>query len=371
MMNSSIRLGKIFGIEVGINFTLIFIAVLVTSQLARIDLPHRAPGYNDFTYMLFGAIGAILFFASILWHELAHAIFAQYYKIRVKRIVLFFLGGIAEMESEPKKAYQEFWIAIAGPISSAILGGIFLGLGRAFFTDTILGAIFFWLGIINLSLAIFNMIPGFPLDGGRVLRSIVWWLTGNFMRATRFASYLGQAFAYLTILGSLMMVFSSAMWSSALWSLFLGFFLLNAAKSHLQVAAVRESLSGIPIRYLVNERAYAEADWPLAYALDRIAAYGPVSAMPVTRMGEWVGVLTVENIRVWPRLHWGNITVAQAMTPLTHFQTVDADNDLYETLQNETFRQQPYLLVKSDEKLIGLLSHREIVSFAEKQLRSV
>lgn len=370
MLSSTIRLGKIAGIEVGINFTLLFVAVLVTSHLAQIELPLRAPGYSQSAYVAVGIVGAILFFASILLHELAHALLAQHYEIRVRRIVLYFLGGIAEIESEPKQAYQEFWIAIVGPLTNLVLGAIFWGMSHLFPNRALIGELFFWVGIINVLLAAFNIIPGFPLDGGRVLRAILWWWTGNYLRSTRWASYLGQGFAYLVLMSSVAtLLLPGFLWSNALWSLFFGFFLLSAAKSQLQTALIRSGLSGIPIRDLVNPRMKVEADWPLAYAVDRIAMQGPLSASPVTQSGEWVGVLTIENVQVWPRQVWSKISVGRAMTPLAQFQTIDAENDLYETLQSDNFRQQPYLLVESDHELIGLLSHRDIVNFAERHLR--
>ncbi len=370
MAGTSIRLGKIAGIEIGINYSLLLIAALVTYQLASYVLPTRAPGFDDTAYVYGGVLGAMLFFASILWHEMAHALMAKFYRIGVRRIVLFFLGGIAEIEDEPRKAYQEFWIAIVGPLSSLLLGGIFLGLSAFAAAGSVLEQVLFWLGVINVMLAIFNMIPGFPLDGGRVLRAILWWISGSYLKATRWASYMGQSVAYLMItLGILSIFVPSSYIGSGIWLLLIGFFLLNAAKGHLHSAQVRSGLQGVPVGQLVRNHRTLQSHWPLSYAIDMMALGQATTAAPVLRDGEWVGVLSVENFNILPRLHWGNVQVESVMTPIHGVRQVDAYQDLYDMLHDEDLSGQPYLLVTMNQRPIGLLSQREIVGYAERMLR--
>ncbi len=371
MLGSSIRLGKIAGVEVGINYSLLFIAVLVTSQLAGAILPSQAPGYHQAAYIVAGLFGAVLFFGSVLWHELAHALMAQFFGIRVRRIVLFFLGGIAEIEDEPQRAYQEFWIAIVGPLSSLLLGGIFIASRLVLGSLGVVAEMLFWLGGINALLAGFNMVPAFPLDGGRVLRAILWGLSGSYLRATRQASYLGRGFAYLMIFGSLASLFAPGLFvGNALWTMLLGLFLLNATKGHLQSAQVRAALSGVRIGELARDLKVLQADWPLAVAVDKMSIGVPSPAAPVVRGEELVGILSVENFRVLPHAVWGNFRVESVMTPISQVQTVDSEQDLYRAMQDRDLSRQPYLVVMSDQQYVGLVSHRDIVNFAERQLRS-
>lgn len=371
MLGSSIRLGRIAGIEIGINYSLLLIALLVTYQLSAMVLPLRAPDYSQQVYWIASIIGAVLFFGSILWHELAHALMARFYGIPVRRIVLFFLGGVAEIEREPRKAYQEFWIAIVGPLSSFMLGGLFIGATYFLSNYRIPFEIAYWLGIINMILAAFNMMPGFPLDGGRVLRAILWWISGKYLWATRWASYSGQGFAGLMILSGLgSLFFQNAIFSSGIWTILLGMFLLNAAKTHLQSAQVRHGLSGISVGLLVRPRVNLQPHWPLSYALDMMSVGGGATAATVVENGEIVGIVTVENLRLLPHALWANISVESLMTPIGKIQTIDAASDLYETLQNLDLQRQPYLLVTSQERPLGLVSHRDLVGYAERQLRT-
>lgn len=371
MLGSSIRLGRIAGIEIGINYSLMLIALLVTYQLASLVLPTRAPDYSDQVYLVASLVGAVLFFGSILWHELAHALMARFYGIPVRRIVLFFLGGVAEIEREPRKAHQEFWIAIVGPLSSLVLGGIFMGVSYIWNNHSVIVEVFYWLGIINVILAVFNMTPGFPLDGGRVLRALLWWISGKYLWATRWASYTGQGFAALMILSGLgSLFFQNALFGSGIWTILLGLFLMNAAKTHLQSAHVRHGLSGILVGHLVRPRTNVQPHWPLSYALDMMSVGSGASAATVVDNGELVGILTVENLRLMSHSMWGNLTVETAMTPIGRIQTVDAASDLYEILQSLDLKRQPYLLVTSDEQPLGVISHRDLVGYAERQLRT-
>lgn len=370
MTSSSIRLGKFLGIEVGLNYSLLFIAALVTVQLSTLVLPNHAPGYSQASYWILSSITAVVFFISILWHEFAHALMAKFFKVRVRRIVLFFMGGVAEIEEDPRTPTQEFWIALVGPLSSLLLGGIFLGLHLPFGRNDIYGEIFFWLGEINIILALFNMIPAFPLDGGRVFRAVFWFFSKNYLRATRLASYLSQGIAYLAIMaGFLSMFVRGLLMGSGVWGILLGWFLLNAAKSHMQTAQVRESLRGIPLGQLVRQGSPLNPDWPLAIALDTMAIGGTATSSPVVRDGRTIGFLSVEVLRKIPRMGWGGVRVENVMTPINGIRTVDAYQDLYDTLRNQDLHDEPYLLVTANQQPIGLLSQRELLAFAEQQAR--
>jgi hypothetical protein len=229
---------------------------------------------------------------------------------------------------------------------------------------------FYWLGTINIILAVFNMLPAFPLDGGRVFRATAWGLSKNYLRATRWASYVSQGFAYLAILVGVVSLFSvRLMAGSGLWMILLGWFLLSSAKGHLESAQVRESLRGVPIGQLVQRGSPLDADWPLIYAADLLAMRGPTNSAPVVKEGRTVGFLTLDGLRSIPRIGWGGVSVERAMTPVAGAPTVDAYRDLYDTLRDQELQREPYLVVTANHQPIGILSQRELLAFAERFAR--
>lgn len=365
-MTPSISLGKIAGVKVGINYSLLFIAALVTWQLT-LELPVRAPGFEDSVYLWYAAIGAALFFFSILWHELAHAVVAQAYGLRVKQIVLFFLGGVAEIESEPRRAYQEFWIALIGPLSSVALGGIFLAMREVFDEASVISAMLWWLGTINLLLAAFNMLPGFPLDGGRVLRAIIWWATGNYLGASKLSAYLGQGLGGLMLLGGMGSLFVGNF--AGLWLLFLGMFFYNASRAQLWFAQTRAGLTGVSIGQLVSGRGHVavSAHWPISYAMDMMSIGGGArAAAPVVHDGHMIGVFPLEHVRTISPMNRVNKVVRDVMVPMNGVRAVDSRVDLFDALNDNELNTQPYLLVMQDQRPIGLLSQRELITYRDR-----
>lgn len=368
MFRGSLRLGKVAGIEISLDYSLLLIAGLVIYQI-YLDLPQRAPGFSDTVYFWYAVIGAVLFFASILWHEFAHAIVAKIFGYQVRQIVLNLLGGIAVLEQEARRAHQEFWIALSGPLSSGILGGIFLVAELSFESGSAIGAMFFWLGTINLLLAAFNMVPGFPLDGGIVLRSIIWLLTGNHFTASRIASYAGQTLAAALILFGLGNIFLGY-FVPGLWSIFIGWFFLSAARFQLILAKQRSGLRGISIGQLVRNPSSVNAEWSIYYALDQVALMGgnQNSPMPVLRDGRFVGVFSSDSLQQQPRQDWWRLRVGDVMIPIERVPRLEADTDLYEALQNEQFRMVPYLLVTDKERPVGFVTRQDLFRVGESQL---
>ncbi|MHB9091687.1 MAG: site-2 protease family protein, partial [Chloroflexota bacterium] len=227
-MESSFTLGKIRGIEIGVHFTWLIVFALVTVSLALGYFPQNFPELSSTTDWLLGAAAALLLFASVLVHELSHSFVAQSKGIAVRGITLFIFGGVSNIQGEPHEARDELLIAAAGPVSSLVLGLVFAGLMSVTQgASQTLTALLSYLAVINISLAIFNLIPGFPLDGGRVFRSIVWLVTGSFEGATRIATAVGQVIAYLFIFGGLLIAFSGS-FLSGIWLAFIGWFLSNA-----------------------------------------------------------------------------------------------------------------------------------------------
>ena len=268
MTDNGIRIGKLFGIEIRVDWSWIFILLLVTW-----DLEFELPSFNShwstgFTWFL-AVIGALLFFASVLLHELAHSIVARAKGLEVSNITLFLFGGVSNIQREPRSARDEFQITIVGPLTSIILGVIFYVIASASYRQIVhpitgfngvsaTTAVSVWLGYINIILGIFNLIPAFPMDGGRVLRSIIWASTGNLRVATRWASWVGQGIGWIFIVGGISVALGGSVpffgsgFIGGLWLIFIGWFLQGAAQSSYRQLVVHDLLEGVPVRVLMK-----------------------------------------------------------------------------------------------------------------------
>ena len=251
-MKASFKLFRIAGITIGIHYTWIFAFIFFSWTLAQVYFPLSYPGWSAVAYWITGIIAALLIFVSVLLHELAHSLVANARGIPVRSITLFILGGASNLEEEPQKPAAEFAMAIMGPTTSLVLAAIFWGLSRLpGDTTTPLAAILSYMAIINVYLGIFNLLPGFPLDGGRVLRSIIWGSTGNLTRATDIAGMVGQIFGWIFIgLGLFLMI--SVSFVSGLWIAFIGWFLNSSADASRKEITLRERLSHVKVRELMN-----------------------------------------------------------------------------------------------------------------------
>src|SRR5271157_5271101 len=250
-MHSNIKLGRVHGIEIGLHYSWFIIAALIVFSLGE-HFRQVYPNWSASQIWITALFTAVLFFVSLLLHELAHSLVAQARGLKVRAITLFALGGVSQTEGDATDAKTEFWVAIAGPITSLIIGlgclGIALGLGwqRSTEPHTAVAGVLVWLGYINIALALFNMIPGFPLDGGRVLRSIVWAITKNGDRSTRIAAGVGQAVAFLFILDGISKWFSGDSFGG-LWIAFIGWFLMDAAKASYAEVGITAALRGVRV----------------------------------------------------------------------------------------------------------------------------
>src|SRR5712692_4729624 len=239
---SVLRIGKILGIPIYLHSTWVFIFAAITYMIAS-QYKQQHPLWTDTQHWTVGVLTSLLFFASVLFHELSHSVVAQHYKIRVVSITLFLFGGLARIEREPSKAIQEFNIAIAGPLASGFLAVGFFGLTLLFPYGQTVGALATRLWQANFALAVFNLLPGFPLDGGRIFRAVVWGATKNFEKATRVAGASGKMIAYAMILFGAWRVVHGEV--QMLWTVSIGWFILNAAQESVAQVAIRESLAGL------------------------------------------------------------------------------------------------------------------------------
>jgi Zn-dependent protease len=365
-VKSSLRLGKVLGIPIGINYTWFIVFVMITLSLATAYFPDRYARWSQAGYWSVGVLTTLLFFASVLLHELAHSAVARAWGIPVRSITLFIFGGVANISREPDRPLSEFLIAIAGPVSSLVLAlafGLLWLAGQALSLEA-LAALGLYLAGINLSLALFNLVPGFPLDGGRVFRSIVWALTGNMNRATRWAATLGRVIALLMILGGGILVVKGD-WSG-LWLAFIGWFLESAASQSVQQVHVREALEGYTAADFASQGCQAvEHNTPLDWVVrDYVMPRGD-QCFVVTDGQQAEGAVTWGQIQQVPRQRWGWTPVRQIMTSFSSLKPVAAGEAAYAVLERMLTEGEGLLPVIEGSRLIGLVRQESLLRFAQ------
>lgn len=361
----SIPLGRVFGIALDLDYSWFLIVGLLTWLLAVSYYPAEFPGWSAAEYWLMGLVTAVLLFASVLIHELGHSVVAKHYGLEVPRITLFIFGGVSQIATEPPNAAAEFWIAIVGPLVSFALAAFFweieplaAGWEPAF-------ALVQYLALLNLILAIFNLIPGFPLDGGRVLRSILWKVTGRYRRATSIAAVTGRFFGFLLIFAGVWQIFFGN-FISGLWVAFIGWFLESAAGSQLQ----QETLKGLLGDHKVLDA--MKRDFPqvpgsmtLQELVDEhIFTHGFRAFMVDDAQGA-AGMVTLARIRSVPRSEWRTTTAAQVMIPLDKLATVRPNERLWSALQEMGRDGVNQLPVVEGRGVVGVLSREDIVHYLQ------
>jgi Zn-dependent protease/predicted transcriptional regulator len=366
-MHAQIQLGRIFGIRIGLHYSWIIIAILIVFSLSQqFRVVHR--DWSPAAVWGTAALTAILFFVCILLHELGHSVVAQSRGLRVPSIVLFALGGVSQMERESPDAKTEFWMALAGPLVSFVLGFLFLGvahtmgwIGPSHPSATPLVAMLGWLGYINFSLGLFNLVPAYPLDGGRVLRAAVWWGTSSMERATNIAAVVGQVFAFLFILGGLWQFFTGHGFGG-LWIAFIGWFLLDAARSSRMQVEITHALGGVKVRDVMERNcARVDAHTSLQSLVDEHLLRTGQRCFIVEKDGRLVGLLTPGEVARVERQLWPITPVAQAMRPLQQLRVVSPDAPVVqalETMARENINQLP---VASDGRLEGIISRAHLL----------
>ncbi|NDJ86195.1 MAG: site-2 protease family protein [Chloroflexi bacterium] len=388
MMTSSLKIGRFFGINIRIDWSWLLIFFLITWNLAAsFDQIHD--DWQTGSVLALAVIAAVLFFASVLIHELAHSLVAQARGVPVRSITLFLFGGVSNIERDPDTPKSEFLITIVGPLASIILGVILLVAGNiiaAPIGDTVsdpeatfgdlepAATLFLWLGSINLLLGFFNLIPGFPLDGGRLLRSALWASTGNLRQATRWASWVGQGIAWLFIVTGIAMVFGAQIpifgtgVVGGLWLAFIGWFLNSAAVATYQRVVVQDVLADVTVADMMRSNPPTVASTVTIQALvDDYVMKHDDHAFPVVDNQRLVGLITLQDIRNIAREKWSETTVQQAMTPIDNLMTVEANDDAADAwtkLARQDVRQVP-VVTASGSELTGVLRRRDIVRWLQ------
>jgi Zn-dependent protease len=361
-----LKVGKIFGIPVGINYTWFIVFALVTLSLATGYFPSRYENWTMAGYFGVGLLTSILFFGSVLVHELAHSVVALAWGIPVKGITLFIFGGVANIGREPERPLAEFLIAIAGPLASLLLalGFAVLWLGGEWLNFAPLAGLGLYLGTVNLGLALFNLIPGFPLDGGRVFRSAVWAVTGDMTRATRWAARTGRVVAVGMIVGGGIMLLMGN-WSSGLWLAFIGWFLDNAASQSAQQAWIREALKGYTAGDFSSGCRSIDSNMPLDWVVRDYVLPRGENCFVVTDEQAAQGVATLSQIKGVPRQRWGWTPVRQIMTPLSSLTPIMAGETAYSALERMVSEGQSLLPVVDGSRFIGLVRQENLLRFAQ------
>jgi len=387
-MGKGIRIAKLFGIDIEIDWSWLLILLLVVWNLSTTFSQVHSDWSTLFSVTM-GIIAALLFFLSVLLHELAHSLVAKSQGLPVNRITLFLFGGVSNIREEPKSPGNEFAMAILGPVTSIVIGVVLLllaGIGlqpqnlsqidpMEFLQG--LGAVrtlAVWLGTINVILGVFNLIPGFPLDGGRVLRSIIWALTDNLRQATRWASFVGQAIAWLMITGGIAMIFGVRIpffgqgLINGVWLIFIGWFLNNAANRSYQQLVIKDVLEGVPVRQMTKRNPpTVSADITVETLIEDHIMQTDDHAFPVMQDGKLAGIVCLDDVRRVPASERASKTVSDIMTPKGKLVSISPDDPANDALNEISKRSIRQLVVLQNGELFGLVRRRDIVRYLQLQ----
>lgn len=388
MMGNGIKIGRLFGITIKIDWSWLIIFFLITWSLS--SSIGEGASWNPLMRWGIASLAALLFFITVLAHEMAHSLTAKAYGIPVRNITLFLFGGVSNIQREPDSPASEFRVAIMGPVTSIIIGVLLLlaaGTSVLFLPNAItnpaqaltelkpLSSLLFWLGSVNIMLGVFNMIPGFPLDGGRVLRSILWKISGDLQRATRWSSWVGQSIAWLMILAGFSMAFGAYVpffgtgFVNGLWLIFIGWFLNSASSQSYQRMVIQNLLEDVPVSKLMwASPPPVSPNCCISDLVHKHILGTNNKAFPVVEQGRFSGLVTLDDVRKIKREEWDTTAVRQIMTPNNELTTIRPDEDAAEALnklQQRSVRQLP--VIGDDNQLVGLLRERDLVDWLQLQ----
>lgn len=368
MFTQSVRLGRILGIPVGVNYSWFIIFALITVTLGG-QFAYVYPEWLTTVHYIAGIITSLLFFLSVLLHELGHSFAAKQKGIKVRAITLFIFGGVAQITREPDRPMTEFYIAIMGPVVSIALAGLFWVLSVVFQPiSEVVVAITQWLARINFILVVFNMIPGFPLDGGRVFRAIVWFYVESYEQATKIASGVGQAVAYVFILGGIFLIVGGY-WINGLWIAFIGWFLLTAAQQVAQYVTLKSALRGIKSRDVMQtDCPRVSAQTTVSALIDEYLFRTGRRAFLVIDRDSLAGLVTLHQIKQLPRDAWHQTTLGDIMTPISELHWVYPDTDITEVLDIMNAEDVNQIPVLSNGKLEGIIGRDHLLQVVQTRL---
>lgn len=364
MFRKSIKLFRAVGVDIRIDPSWFFLVALITWSLAMGLFPLRFPGLSPAAWWAMGFAGAIGLFLSILFHEISHSLVGRRFGINMKSITLFLFGGMAEMPDEPRRPKAEFWMAVAGPISSLVLAAVFYGLGRLVLAG---GGSLPWFGIlgylalVNVFLAVFNLVPAFPLDGGRVLRSILWASGGDYDSSTRIATGVGAGFGvFLMVIGGLRILTGNPV--GGIWWILIGLFIRASAQASLKHLALGRLLSHEPVRDFMNTHPVSvPADLSVHRLVDEFLYRYHHKSFPVTEGDRLVGCVGLPQIRGIDRNAWDGTKVSEVMEACAGESLVSPEQEAEEALRRMNRTESQTLWVTESGRLKGVLSARDLL----------
>lgn len=366
------RIGRVAGIELAIHPSWLVIAFLITYSLAAAQFPRQFPGWSTGQYWIVAAATAALFFGSVLAHELSHAIVARRFGLKVDGITLFIFGGATALEGDSRSPREEALIAVAGPATSIAIGAVCLGLGLVVGQPQ-LGALIGWLGFINIALGVFNLIPGFPMDGGRVLRAVLWRLGGDPLRATRHAALVGRVLAYALVAVGVFMALQPGSLFSGLWLALIGWFLSNAAEATAAQAGLEASLRGVTVRDAMDPAppAVSPNESVADLVQERLLRGDHRSYLVRHDDGGLAGIVTLSDVKRLPRADWPAARVVDIMTRYADLVVTSPDAPLTDALRAIQEREVDQLPVMAGEgrQPVGLVTRRGILRLIEARMK--
>jgi len=356
------KVATIMGIPIRVHFSWLIVFGLITWLLSSRYFPQVTPDLPFVSYWISGVLAALLLFASVAFHELAHSYVAKKYKLSIESITLFIFGGVAQLKGDPPHPRAEFWIAIAGPFSSFVLAAFFfiLTINTAGGTK----ALFAYVAQINFILGAFNLIPGFPMDGGRVLRAAIWGKKKDYFFATQKASSIGRGIALFFIFFGLFSIFTGGM--GGLWLMFIGWFLYSAAQASYQQATLQETLSGIQVKdIMVKEMQTIDPSISLDKAVNEYFLRYGYGGFPVIDDGKFLGILTLKEVKNVPREDWGRVNVSTVFVPHDKKWEISPDADVMKALELMIKEDKGRIVVTERDKIIGLITRNGIARYVQ------
>lgn len=367
MFEKRLKLFKLMGFEVGVDLSWVFIAILIAWSLSTGFFPFHYENLSTQTYWLMGIIGALGLFASIIIHEFSHSVTARRYGMEMKGITLFIFGGVAEMDDEPPSPGAEFMMAIMGPIASILLGiGFYLlyQLGNQFGWRDPVNGVIEYLSDINFILAIFNLLPAFPLDGGRVLRSILWRVKQNLKWATRVSSRIGSGFGIFLIIFAVIQVLNNN-FIGGMWWFLIGMFLRNAAKSSYQQLLTKKALGGHTVeRFMKTDPVTVSPDLSLKDLVEDYVYRHHFKMFPVIQDSDRLaGCVTTREVKQRPKEVWETTRVGELVSPCSSENTVTPETDAVEALALMNKTGSSRLMVTRGDRLIGVITLKDMLDY--------
>jgi Zn-dependent protease/CBS domain-containing protein len=364
-VNPTFQLGRIAGIRIGINWSWLIVFALIVWSLASAVFPSQNPGFSDGEYIALAVVAALLFFASLLLHELGHALQARRDGVEIEGINLWLFGGVAQFKSAFPSAGAEFRIAVAGPLVSLALGVLFVLIAAFAGLPNAIDGVVAWLGYTNLILLVFNLLPALPLDGGRMLRSALWHFRGDLRWATWVAAAVGRGFGFLFIgLGVFMLIVEGAF--SGAWLAFIGWFLLQAATAEARYVATKQALDGLKVRdVMIRQPVTVEADHSLGRFMDEVAWSQRYTTYPVLEDGRPIGLLAFRSVAAVPRSEWDTRRVREAMLSREKVPLLTEEQPAFDALAQLSASDVNRGLVVDDGRLAGFLSITDLARALE------